>query len=143
MVAPATGHAAVLGDIAVDLKRGQIVLLGGAQCHETSTTCPGQTWILSGSFWTRHSPSTIPDVDREGSGCWHADYSMNRMVFDSVSGNVVLLGLNALWAWDGKDWMQVEGSSLPPDLIPSNALIAFDDSLGKLVVVSTDDLVEP
>ena len=66
---------------------------------------------------------------------------MNRMVFDSVTERVVVLGVDALWAWDGKDWMQVEGSSLPPDLIPADAVIAFDAALGKLVAVTTRDVV--
>ncbi len=75
--------------MAYDAATGNVVLFGGV-----NNTYLGDTWVWSGSTWTKQAPATSPPPR------WSAS-----MAYDAATGNVVLFGgnegepLGGTWTW--------------------------------------------
>lgn len=95
--------------LAYDAARGETILFGG---NWGSTYYP-ETWSfdLDSGVWTQLDPDTFVSGRRDHS-----------MVFDPISGNVIMFGgyradgtlLNDMWSWNGLDWSLITPATTAP-----------------------------
>jgi hypothetical protein len=91
-----------------DEQRGEVVLFGGMGANNRGLD---DTWVWSGTNWTRKSPAIGPPARYE-----HA------MAYDPVRKRVVLFGgvteaeidANDTWTWDGANWARAIPPVSPP-----------------------------
>ncbi len=108
-----TDHA-----MAYDAARGQFVLFGGRTVvgpgPGPTITYHNDTWLLSGTTWTRVTPPTSP-----------SSRYRHTMTYDDARQRVVLFGgligstqQNDAWEWDGVTWQRMQ--------VPSSPLARYD-----------------
>ncbi len=101
--------------MAYDRERKKIVLYGGSGNQKQFD----ETWEFDGSSWTKINTATNP-----------GPRTHHTMVYDPVSKRVLLFTEGELWAWNGKDWMQLANNG-PKRIL---AAVAFDPENNKLYV---------
>ncbi len=95
----------------------------------------GRTWIWNGSVWT----------ERAGAG--PSERTGHAMVFDGVSGRVLLFGgytlgspsviLGDMWAWNGLAWEALSPPISPPPM--AEPRMAYDNRRQRVVLIGESD----
>lgn len=114
--------------IAFDGATSQLILFGG---NLPGGALTNETWLWSGSGWTKLSPPNSPPA-REAAA----------MAYDAATRQLILFGgtddhsnvLGDTWEWDGSTWTQVASSS--PGLY--GASMAYDPASRQLIMFGGD-----
>jgi len=112
--------------LASDTARNRVVLFGGTDGSQPL----GDTWEWDGTNWLQRTPATAPQA-RHNHGMAF-DPNRNRSVLfgggDLASGPT----LGDHWEWDGTNWTQITGVTLPPPRAKHGQIY---DSVTQTVVV--------
>jgi hypothetical protein len=107
---PATSPSPRTGaPMVFDGATGQLLLFGGSRFPFTSGGFLGDTWVWTGTTWTRLHPATSPPARH------NAD-----LVYDQARHQVILFGgynghyLRDTWAWNGTTWTKLHPAASPP-----------------------------
>jgi hypothetical protein len=137
---PAAGTLAPRGasSLAYDPLSGKILLFGGTQTLESTSTDLADTWAWTGTCWTQLHPAHHPS-----SRAWAPmafDYQANRMLL--YGGGFCLAICNrsdAAWSWDGSDWQPV--TAVDDGLPAGDFLMASAPKLGMFKIGYGDSQV--
>lgn len=114
--------------MAFDSARGEVVMWGGNT--RTAGSQGNDTWIWDGDNWSPRSPAVSPPP-----------LAKPEMVFDAVSGEILLYGIGQqgggttgrTWAWNGSNWLEkVTGTG--PTSSGSHALV-YDESRNEVLLL--------
>jgi len=94
--------------MAYDGAARQLLLFGGSSKPLAGGGFRGDTWVWTGTTWTRLHPAASPPA-RHNAG----------LVFDRASGELILFGgydgkyLNDTWSWTGTTWTRLHPADSP------------------------------
>ena len=113
-----------------DAATGQLILFGGGQCiPNSSCNVYADTWMWSGTTWTKLNPTRSPPARTEAA-----------MAFDPQSKQLVLFGgysaseknLSDTWDWTGSTWEKLKPAESPTPR--HDASLGYDPASRRLIL---------
>ena len=104
-----------------DRQRENVVLFGG-----NAGDILGDTWVRTGTIWTRLSPSSSPSTRQASAAVFHMAAGVT-IVHAGCCG-----GLSDTWTWNGTDWAPLSPEGTPGERY--NHAMAYDAERGVAVM---------